>query len=162
MTDNFAAEIDALMAELDEEGGAGSRTPSRIVVATDWESAALPLTVLKAFVGIVPPGGRVELVFAVPDEPTENDATCVAVLAQGASLAEIPEAVQLRSFESVVQEPFDCAVVPTGSTEELLAEVGGVITRMHDLVRSEGYSSDDTVNPGNRDALSRRLAAFAG
>lgn len=146
-----------------------SRSPLiRLIVATDWREAAAPLAVLKAYRVIVPAAAPMQLAFAVPHEPTLQDAECVSVLVEGAGGEGSLSGLEVLSFEQAPDEPYDAAVVSTGSSEELITEVGGLIVRMHDVVRrleSSGYVAqhdDPTMNVGDRDALRRRLALFRG
>lgn len=139
----------------------------RMLVATDWTSAAVPLTVLKAFRVIVPASAPLQLAFAVPHEPTAEDAQCVAVLAQGADAGGDLFGLEVLSFEQALAAPYDAAVVPTGSSDELITQVGGIIVRMHDVVRRLEASAgvftvgDPTLNVGDSVALRLRLASFA-
>lgn len=138
---------------------------SRLLIATDWSDAAPALTLLKAFRAIVPPTAPVQLVFVVPQEPTEADAANIAVLAEGAGNGDDLRGLDVASFAEVVQEPFDSAVVPTGDPAQLLTEVGGLIVRMHDLVRRLDRREitgepAESINLGNRAVLASRLEAF--
>ncbi|GAB97481.1 hypothetical protein BJY21_001029 [Kineosphaera limosa] len=151
------------LGALDEEPR--SELPVRFIVATDWEQAAVPLTMLKAFRAIVPAGSGLQLAFAVPGEPTASDAECVHVLADGAGsdLAGL----EVLSFARAIEEPYDSAIVADGDPEALLAQVGGVIVRMHDVVRrleraQAGTLADSSLNRGDAEALRRRLATFVG
>lgn len=166
MTDNrLTAEIDDLILGLGApvRGETASRSESatiRFIVATNWAEAAVPLTLLRAFVNIVPPGVDAQLVFAVPHDPTEADAECVRVLLQGIGVDDIPGNLDLASFDQVVNAPFDCAVVPDGGTASTVQQVGGVITRMHDVVRRKERAPLAGLNEGDGFMLSQRLTHF--
>lgn len=144
----------------------------RLVVATDWTDASVPLTVLKAFRVIVPTSMPVQLAFAVPHEPTEADAERVGIIAAGAAGGGEDHGLrglEILSFDQASSEPYDAAVVPNGSAAELIAQVGGIIVRMHDVTRKLEDSrrlipiaDDPTLNAGEPDVLRRRLAAFRG
>lgn len=143
-----------------------SNPPARLIVATDWTDAAVPLTLLKAFRAIVTPGIPVQLAFAVPHEPTETDAACVHALVEGVDANEVSEplaGLEILSFSAAGAEPYDSAVVPTGSAPELITQVGGLIVRMHDLVRRlDRDGAVSGLNLGDSAALRSRLAAFVG
>lgn len=163
--DRLTTEIDALLRALGapSAGATAARsepTTTRFIVATTWAEAAVPLTLLQAFVDIVPNGVDAQLVFAVPHEPTKADAECVRILLQGIGADDVPTNLDLASFDQVVNAPFDCAVVPDGDTASTVQQVGGVITRMHDVVRRQERSSLDGLNEGDRSRLSQRLAQF--
>ncbi|WP_226346448.1 histidine kinase [Agilicoccus flavus] len=175
MPDAHAGDIDALLNQIeslaDESGGPSMPAPGavRFIVATDWTSAAPALTMLQAFRRLVGPGLPVQLAFAVPHEPTEADASCVHVLLEGLEAGEDLDGLELLSFKTAAASAYDSAVVPTGSAEELLTQVGGAILRLHDVVAQvtelieaeEPVSDDPTLNVGDRTSLERRLAAFA-
>lgn len=143
-------------------------TPIRFIVATDWSDAAVPLTMLKAFRTICLPDGPTQLAFAVPHEPTEEDAACVQVLAEGAGSEDDLRGLEVLSFERASGEPYDAAFVPTDEVSATIAQVGGLIVRMHDVARrlqeaGPGGSSllADVLNVGDTVALQHRLAAFS-
>lgn len=141
-------------------------TAIRFVVAADWSRVAVPLTVLKAFRAIVPSASGVQLAFAVPHEPTATDAECVLVLSE--SIDGGIDDIELVSFDEAAREPYDSAVVPDRDPEALIVQVGGLIVRMHDVVRrldrvqAGGSLADATLNRGSGDALHRRFASFVG
>lgn len=171
MTETSAKDdIADLMKRLTEPVGTRSDEPStevvRLLVATDWTSAAVPLTLLKAFRAIVPKDSPVQLAFAVPHEPTSADAVCVSVLADGAGDKGNIAGLEVLSFEQAAVEPYDAAVVPNGQDDELITQVGGLVVRMHDLMRrfetsgQGSATSDPTMNAGDSASLHRRLAQF--
>lgn len=142
-------------------------TTARLVVATDWTDAAVPLTLLRAFRAIVTSDSAIQLAFAVPHEPTESDASCVHALidgVDGVGAARLLNGLEILSFAEAVEQPYDTAVVPNGDTGELITQVGGLIVRMHDLMRrlENGVEMASNVNRGNAEALRGRIAAFAG
>ena len=154
------AEMIAMIDGLDE-APQSDNIPVRFVVATDWTDGAVPLSLLKAFRVIFRPDQDVQLVFAVPHEPTAEDAACVEVLLEGAGATGDLRGLELMSFDRVVEEEYDSALVPDGDTASLITQVAGVITRMHDVARrleAQGSSSD--VSQGNGAALRSRLSAM--
>ena len=158
----LSADIAAMIKSID--GLEPQRGPIRFVVATDWSAAAIPLTALRAFRAIVPPSTDVQLVFAVPHEPTEGDAACVAELLAGLGGPEDLRGLELLSFAQVSAEDYDTALVPTGDVELLITQVGGFVTRLHDVVRRLDGAADGSdpgqLNAGDQDALRGRLAQF--
>lgn len=163
---NLSSEIDGLLAAL--EAPAASASPAsagevtRFVVATSWEDAAVPLTVLRAFINILPDEVPAQLVFAVPHEPTQQDVECVRVLLEGLDKESFRGNLHISSFDEVGAAPYDSAVVADGDPGSLVQQVGGVITRMHDIVRRHDAASSTDANPGDQGALRERLARFSG
>lgn len=141
-----------------------TRRPVRLIVAADWTDAAVPLTLLRAFRAIVTPGLPLQLAFAVPHAPTEDDAACVQTLAEGVFAGAVSsplEGLEVLSFDEAADQPYDSAVVPAGDVGELIVQVGGLIMRMHDLVRRhEAESWSECMNQGSGPALRARLDAF--
>ena len=164
-----SVDLSDLIAQLelvDSPSTSESTSPARLVVATDWADAAVPLTLLRAFRAIVTPNSGIQLAFAVPHEPTESDAACVHALVEGVDQEGVSNplaGLEVVSFAEAGGQPYDSAVVPTGSTAELIAQVGGLIVRMHDLVRrTERGGPDTTINRGDAATLKTRMAAFSG
>lgn len=162
MSDSLSTDISDLIKMLDAEGPLGDEAPVRLLVATDWSDAAVPLALLKAFRAIVHPDSPLQLTFAVPHEPAASDAECVHVLTEGAGQPGELRGLEVVSFDQALGEPYDCAVVPTGDASLLITEVAGMVVRMHDLERRQ-QSEEHTApgNPGDAGALRRRLNAFA-
>ncbi|MBO3143424.1 histidine kinase [Dermatophilus congolensis] len=161
MSDNFIDDVEDLMANLSSVSprASFSQERSRLIVATDWSRASIPLTILRAYAAIAM-GGEIDLVFAVPYQPTEADVSCIGVLAEGVGMESIPETVQLSSFDEVLTREYDTAVVPNGDSDQELAQVGGMVTRMYILSSAGGKES--VVNPGDLEALRLRLSEFRG
>lgn len=166
-----SVDLSDLIRQLEEvDDSASTRGPApaplRLIVATDWADAAVPLTLLKAFRAIITPDLAVQLAFAVPHEPTESDAACVHALVDGVDNDGVTDplsGLEIVSFREATEQPYDSAVVPNGDLAELIVQVGGLIVRMHDLVRrQERGGVDDTLNRGSATALTVRLAAFTG
>lgn len=165
-----SVDLSDLIAQLEQVDAPSSHgapgAPARLVVATDWADAAVPLTLLRAFRAIVTPDSAIQLAFAVPHEPTASDAACVHALVEGVDQVGVTEplaGLEILSFAEAAAQPYDSAVVPTGSAPELIAQVGGLIVRMHDLVRRQDrQGTDDTINRGDAGALKTRMAAFTG
>lgn len=179
MADAHAGDIDALLNQIESletlarDGSADvahADTAVRLIVATDWSSAAPALTMLQAFRRFVRPGLPIQLVFAVPHEPTEADARCVHVLLEGIDGGDDLAGLELLSFEAASAAPYDSAVVPSGDEPQLLTQIGGAILRLYDVsarvtelvAAGESAADDPTLNVGDRAALTRRFAAFRG
>lgn len=166
MTDSLSADLSALMRRLDEPAS-DAGVKSRLIVATDWSKGAMPLTALRAFRTLVPSSAPIELVFAVPHEPTEADAACVHVLVDELGDPGQIGNLELESFAAVLAQPYDSAIVPVADPEENLVQLGGFILRMRDLMRTYeaarggGMSATASVaNSGQAEALKRRLDEF--
>ena len=168
---SLSAEIAAMVQKLDAiEDNAMPASPVRFIVATDWSDAAIPLTLLKGFRAIVPPDMGVPLAFALPHEPTEADVQGVRVLVEGTDEPEDVRALEVLSFEEAGSQPYDAAVGPEGECAAKIAQVGGLIVRMHDVVRrmdarsTAGVDSWESTpfNRGDGDVLRRRLSRFSG
>lgn len=140
-----------------------SSEAARFVVATDWTHAAAPLAVLRAYLAVFPADAPVELCFAVPHEPSEQDAECVRVLVEGVGDEAALGALAVESFDEVVHSPYDSAAVPAGDDDLLLTEVASLITRMFDISRRllANNGAATGANQGDLAALRRRLGAFA-
>lgn len=140
---------------------------ARMIVVTDWSKGAAPLTALRAFRTLVPSSAPVQLVFAVPHEPTEVDAACINVLTEELGMPGRLEGLEVESFDEVLEQPYDSALVPTADPEDNFVQLGGFILRMRDLMRIQESARGGagrggvTTNPGSLDALRERLAAFA-
>lgn len=167
---SLSAEIASMLKKLDtlEDSSPSAARPVRFVVATDWSDAAVPLTILKGFRAIIPPEAGVQLAFALPHEPTENDARCVQVLVEGTDAPEDLRGLEVISFDEAASQPYDAAVVTQGDHAVDIAQVGGLIVRMHDVVRrmdaqrNGGGASLQTAqyNRGDTGVLRERLAEF--
>lgn len=133
---------------------------ARIIVATDFSMAAVPLTLMRAFVAILGSDADAELVFVVPGDPSDEDANSAQLL-----LSEVGSAmrgsVRIESFSMASTLPYDVAVVPQGDLGLVLAEVGAAIVRMHVLARREIEGCPGDVNAGTERSLQRRLANYA-
>lgn len=164
MTDDLSADITALMKKLDEPQGGAETAYARLIVATDWAKGAMPLTALRAFRTLVPTNAPIQLVFAVPHKPSEIDAACIEVLVDEVGGAAGLTNLDVASFDAAVAQRYDTALVPTEDPEENLAQLGGFILRMRDLMRtheaSYGNSAAVSRNPGSQEALQERLAAY--
>lgn len=138
----------------------------RMVVATDWSSATVPLAVLRAYSTMFNSDAPVELVFAVPQEPTQNDLGAVKVLFEGLEGVENTAALQIEAFSEVTSNACYAAIVPSGDPEALIMELSVFFTQMHhlaDLVRDqEKLREEPTPVAGFNTGLSHRLAEFAG
>lgn len=164
--DDLIRQLDGLDTPGDSPGGLAQ---CRFIVATDWSSAVVPLAMLKAFRVIVPAEFPVQLVFAVPHEPTPDDAECVHVLLEGAGSAGDMTGIEVLSFAQAGQAPYDAAVIPAGDVDQVIMEVAGVISRMHDTVRriegarkqGRSVADDPTLNVGSLAKLRERLEVFA-
>lgn len=161
------ADIAARLKRLQEDAEAvdvPSSEATRFVVATDWNHAAAPLAVLRAYLAAYPAGAPVELCFAVPHEPSDQDARCVRVLVEGVGGEAALGPLAVESFNDVVKSAYDSAAVPVGDVDLLLTEVASLITRMFDISRRLGAGTGVVAgaNQGDPDALRRRLEGFVG
>lgn len=157
-------DLDALFTALNGEGGSAGPTisaPARFVVVTDWEQAAAPYTLLRAFVFLVPPGAPVSLTFAVPHAPSEADAECVHVLLEGLGAKVENGVLDVQSFDEVAASTYDTAYVPSGDTGEDIQQVGSFILRLNDVVRRAGVGDMSGVNSASADALRERLRTYS-
>lgn len=162
----FAELAARLRAVTGEQGDLRSQQSHavRFVVATDWGSAAAPIAVLRAYRAIFTSESSVELCFAVPHEPSQQDAECVRVLVEGVGDESALGPLAVESFDEVLASPYDSAVVPVGDADLLLTEVASLITRMFDINRRLGADTGVVAgaNQGDPDALRRRLEGFVG
>lgn len=155
------------------ESPADAATPTaevlgpRFVVATDWSSAAVPLAMLRAFRAIVPRTVPVRLVFAVPHEPSPEDAACVHVLLEGIGSDGNLSGLEIESFNEAASTPYDTAVVADGIVDSLVTQVVSTILRMQDVAAhylaavAAGAADGVQFNVGDLDVLSERLNRFA-
>lgn len=166
---SLSAEIAGLLAALEAPtatqtlaGAAGAAGATRFIVATSWEDAAVPLTILRAFISIFPNRVPAQLVFAVPHEPTQDDVACLRVLLEGLDEEEFAGDLAIWSFAEASANPYDSAVVADGDSGSLVQQVGGMIVRMHDILRRHEVSGSSIANPGDLGSLRQRLAHFPG
>ncbi|WP_168582438.1 histidine kinase [Gephyromycinifex aptenodytis] len=159
---NIAERLRTLKEQVDAEHDSEASTAVRFVVATDWSSAAGPLAVLRAYQAAFGSAAPVELCFAVPNEPGEQDEACVQVLLEGLRESGGVGRVRVESFEEASAQAYDAAVVPGADPELLLSEVAGVITRMFDVSRRMGAEGQAPADAGQGDpaALATRLQNF--
>lgn len=138
----------------------------RIVVATDWSSATVPLAVLRGYAAMFNADAPVELVFAVPHEPTQNDLEAVKVLFEGLEEVENTAALQIEAFSEVTSKACYAAIVPSADPEALIMELSVFFTQMHhlaDLARDQAKLREEPApSAGFNTGLSRRLTEFAG
>lgn len=141
----------------------------RLVVATDWSEPAAALAVLRPFAELYGPQDRIELVFAVPHEPGAGDLEQALELFH--SLGIDPERcapLSVESFGDAADTRYDVALVPAGSPDLLLLEVGAAVSWLHAtrrllerhgrpaLAATYGHA---TVS-GSQVQLAQRLAGF--
>lgn len=161
---DIAARLNALKEQAEAVDVRFAPSGIRFVVATDWSQAAVPLAALKAFRVALAPGSAAELCLATPHGPGPADVECARVLIEGAGGAQGLGSVVLASFDEVLSEAYDSAVVPVGDASLLITEVASFVTRMFDVARrlqANGPDAMSGVNTGNQDALRRRLEAFS-
>lgn len=132
---------------------------ARIVIATDFSEAAVPLTLMRAFVAILGGDAAAEIILAVPGEPSDEDANSAQMLLSEAGAA-IRGSVRVESFETAASQPYDVAVVPQGDLATLFAETGDAIVRMHVLAGREQGNCPGDVNAGRPEALARLLENY--
>ena len=146
-----------------DDRAAAQPSPFRVVVATDWSSATVPLAILKAFADIIPEDAPVHLIFAVPHEVTEEDAACATVLLEGIG-SERTAPISVESFDEAAQDSCYAAVVPAGDHDALVMELAAAITTMHHLAtlvtNQERLEQEPAPLPGPNEGLRRRLCSF--
>lgn len=138
----------------------------RVLVATDWSSATLPLAVLKAYAEMLPVDAPTSLVFAVPHEPNSSDLEAVRVLVeeglgQGADTA----ALALESFSEAAAKSCYAAIIPNGNSDALLMELSQFLVTLHHLASLASdprrLAEEPAAVDGPNFGLARRLDAFA-
>ncbi|MCB1301266.1 MAG: hypothetical protein M9891_00435 [Austwickia sp.] len=135
----------------------------RVLVATDWSSATVPLAILRAYAQMIPADAPVDLVFAVPRDVTDEDGECARVLLE--SLGDVETAgVTIESFAEAQRMSCYAAVVPQGNGDAVITEVATTLATLHhlaDMVRDpERLGQEPAPSGGPNDGLSRRLAAY--
>ncbi|MCA0437335.1 MAG: hypothetical protein LCH98_12775 [Actinobacteria bacterium] len=141
-----------------------TRTPFRIVVATDFSQAATTLSVLKAYAAMFPADAPVELVLAVPHEPTDEDVSCAQVLLEGLDVDTAIAPVRVESFAEAAGKSAHAAVVSNGDLQVLVMELGAAFTAMHRLATVVADADLLAREPEPVDvpnaALQRRFVSF--
>ena len=165
---DIAARLKAIKREAEggSDLGAGTGAPgvqARFIVATNWQEAAVPLAVLRAYLAAFSATAPVELCFAVPHEPGREDVECVRVLVEGVGGEAALGPLVVESFDEVLATPFDAAAVPSVHPNLTLTETAGLITRMFDVQRrlEAGRNTLPGGNQGDLETLQARLEAFA-
>lgn len=154
---DLAKHIKELSADVDVAGLARKRF--RFVLATDWSSATLPLTVLKAYAQMFPTDAPVDLVFAVPEEPTQADLLAVQTIFEGLGEGADTSGLLLESFSEASQKACYGAVIPTGDQEALMVELGAALTAMHHLSLTVRDADKLAEEPQPVDGFNAGLAA---
>ncbi len=141
-----------------------TRPHFRVLVATDWSSATVPLALLRAFAEIIPADAPVDLVFAVPHEPTQADVTCVEALLEGLDAQARPGRLLVESFAEAADKSCYGAIVPSGSADFMITEVAAAVVALHQLATLVTHSRALADSPGPVDGpnagLRRRFDAF--
>lgn len=166
-------EIAALIAELDADlateavdtPGVKSSPPRfRLVVATDWSSAVVPLAVLRGYAHMLQPGAPTQLVFAVPHDPSEADLAAVRVLFEGLGDVNDTADLTIESFDEAANHSCYAAIVPQGDADALVMELTQFFVTMHQLAYlvtdSERLAVEPHPSDGPNVGLRRRLAEY--
>lgn len=163
---DLAADILATLKTLDEpvEASASTDRRFRVVVATDWSSAAVPFAVLQAFSQIIPVDAPVDLVFAVPHEAAESDLAALASIYEGLSEGTRVAGLLLESFSDAVEKHAYAVVVPSQDPDITVMELTHFLVTLHQLavVVSDPEKLAKEPAPIDRQnaGLARRFAAF--
>lgn len=157
------AEFDAADQD-DLRAGGMDRAPFRVVVATDWASATVPYTVLRAFADLIPVDAPVTLVFAVPHDVTEVDLAALTTIYEGLGLEDTAP-LGLESFDEVAGKSAYAVIVPPADPDALAVEVAACITTIAQLallVRDpDRLAAEPEPFDIDNPALRARLAGFA-
>lgn len=170
-----AAQVNEIMAQLAaldaefEASDSSQMVPSqpvfRVLVATDWSSATVPLAALRVYAELFALNAPTALVFAVPHEPTQADLDAVTVLVRDGLGPDVDTAgLAVESFAEASVKSSYAAIVPNGDGDALLMELTQFLINLHtlsNLVRdparlAEEPSPIDSPNFG----LARRFEAF--
>lgn len=158
------ASLSDLVKQLDEPVAAAGDKTFRLVVATDWSSATLPLAVLQAYAGMFSPEAPTELVFAVPHEPSASDLGAVQVLFEGLEGIENTAPLQIEEFGEASSKPCYAAIVPSGDADALFMELAVFFTQMHRVAEvvadKDKLAQEPAPQQGHNAALARRLETF--
>ncbi len=142
----------------------GSLQRLRVVVATDWQSATVPLAAMRAFAAIVPSGAPIDLVLSVPHEPGENDRECVGVLVEAVEPAGALGGLSVESFAETAGQPCFAALIPNGDADQVITEVASFVVTLHRLAEMVELPNWREMLPapttGHNAGLARRLSGF--
>ncbi len=164
-TDPPPAPGESALNTSDVEALAGAtHSSARVVVATDWSSATIPLAVLRGFAAIIPAAAPVDLVFAVPHTPSTTDVECVHALLEGLDSETEMAGVLVESFDEVSAKPCRAAVIPTGDEDAVVMQLTDTLIELHKLVALAITGSDETLEPHrvSRSDFFPRLDGFVG
>lgn len=165
---HLAGEIDAVLGPL-LRGMTGAPTRRerrreepvprhfRVVVATDWNTATVPFLLLQAFARIVPPEAPVDLVFAVPHQPTERDLAAAKLLRDSLAPGTRHAGIIIESFDIACERHACASVVPMGDADLLMRDVVTAVTVMHDLAELSGDLERLDAQPAPADGENKRL-----
>lgn len=128
---------------------------SRAIVATDWSSPRHVIAAMRAFSQLWHPRTTMELVVAVPSDPTQDDVQRVTRLIE-ANPAPVNGPVTIESFAEALASPFDAALVPEGDADATLVKTADFVARLGQLTTALGRVS----NTGNPDDLRVELGNF--
>src|SRR5919202_2439008 len=141
----------------------------RLIIAGEWSEPAAAATVLQPFARLFRPADPIELVLAVPHEPAQRDVENAGALLEALGIdADACAPLSLESFAEVAAAPHDVAVVPSGSADRLLLEIGEAVSWLHDtrgLIDAHGRPAlasarGIAVAAGDTAELGRRLGAY--
>lgn len=170
----LAAEIDSVLGPMlrgmtgAERRGRRSDEPVprhfRVVVATDWCAATVPFLLLQAFARIIPADAPVDLVFAVPREPTRRDLAAAKLLRQSLGPGARHAGITIESFDDAVMRHSCASVVPMGDHDLLMRDMVTAVTVLHELAATCADLDILAAHPapadGPNNRLRRRLDAY--
>lgn len=137
----------------------------RLLVATDWSSATVPLAVLKAYHEMIPADAPVDLVFSLPHQPGAADVDCLEVLLNGVGAEGDSAGLLLESHDESAAKSCFGAVIPNGNRDAVTMQLVQLLTAMHhlaDLVRSaERLAKEPAPVDGFNAGLQGRLSSYA-
>lgn len=84
----------------------------RFLVATTWEDPGVPLAALRSYVQHVPADTPAQLIFVVPDEPSQNDAANVTALLADLNAPQPCAGIGVESVNEAMTKPMTCVVIP--------------------------------------------------
>ncbi|MBK7722249.1 MAG: hypothetical protein IPI32_08510 [Austwickia sp.] len=102
----------------------------RVAVVTDWSLAALPLAALHAFTAIFSADDPVDLVFATPHQPTEEDEQCIGVLSEALE-GPAPGSILLEHVEELTHRPAELLISPDSDLSVTVIQVAQFVAGMH-------------------------------
>lgn len=113
----------------------------RVVLWIDWSSATVPFAILRAFPRFFGAQAPVKLVFALPNEPTENDYECLRALT-GSVKGVSQESIILEARVLAQQLPAEIVLMLTQEKDLNTLSVAEFFVELHELsMRLSGSSN---------------------